>query len=124
MTNNEYIQEVGVPPGNHGFQPKRPCNRAQGSADAFGFGPYNYAGTTASSQEDHVFSQFIARNSDDIRALILSFLDDNVLSSQYCLPKVSRTFIVTPEPLGAYHAIELGHLQAETSGYHLSLIHI
>ena len=54
MTNNEYIQEVGVPPGNHGCQPKRPCNRAQGSADAFGFGPYNDAGTTASSQEDHV----------------------------------------------------------------------
>ena len=94
MTNNEYIQEVGVPPGNHGFQPKRPCNRAQGSADAFGFGPYNYAGTTASSQEDHVFSQLIARSSEDIRANILSFLGDNVLSWQYCLPKVSRTFIV------------------------------
>ena len=70
MTNNEYIQEVGVPPGNHGFQPNRPCNRAQGSTDAFGFGPSNYAGTTASSQEDNVFSQFIARRSEYIRANI------------------------------------------------------
>ena len=49
MTRNEYIQEAEADESEADeFQPERPCNRAQGSADAFGFGPYNYAGTTAS----------------------------------------------------------------------------
>ena len=116
MTNNEYIQEVGVPPGNHGFQPKRQCNRAHGSADAFGFTPYNYAGTTASSQEDNVFSQFIAKSSEDIRALILSLVGNTVLSSQYCLPKTMRKFILMRAGccrLGDYIAIEAEHWRAE-----------
>ena len=116
MTNNEYIQEVGVPSGNHGFQPKRPCNRAHEYADAFGFGPYNYAGTTASSQEDNVFSQFIAKSSEEIRALILSLVGNTVLSSQYCLPKTRRTFILMRAGccrLGDYIAIEAEHWRAE-----------
>ena len=79
-------KKEGVPPGNHGFQPNRPCNRAQGSADAFGFGPYHYAGTTASSQEDHVFSQLIARSIEDIRANIWSFLGDQ--QKMFCLRSI------------------------------------
>ena len=133
MTNNEYIQEVGVPPGNHGFQPKRPCNRAHEYADAFGVGPYNYAGTTASSQEDHVFSQFVARSCEDIRDLILSLLGNNVLSWQYCLPKKSLDFILMRRSshllarLGTSHilakllpyAVDWGHWQA-SAGIHFA----
>ena len=46
------------------------------------------------SHKDPVLSQFLAISTDDIHDLILSLVGDNVLSSKYCLPKVSRSFIV------------------------------
>jgi len=88
-----------------------------------------YAGTTASSQENHVFSQLIARSSEDIRANILSFLSDqtkNVLSLQYRLAKTLRTFIVMSIglcPLGDYRAIEENHWRAEADHDRASAVH-